>query len=93
MVIQNIFVDPLINNTSDGRRLGIDASGFNRSHASKHYTKRAELTIQQLKMVLLVDAKENAIPNLHVKTTRKHDSQIVPSLIKYNSREYRDSAR
>jgi IS5 family transposase len=63
---------------------GIDASGFDRSHASKHYTKRAELSIQQLKVTLLVDTKENAIIDLHVTTTRKHDSQIAPSLIKRN---------
>jgi len=33
----------------------IDASGFDRSHASKHYTKRTKFTIQQLKVTLLVD--------------------------------------
>ncbi|WP_435099664.1 IS5 family transposase [Halorubrum sp. N11] len=64
--------------------VGVDASGFDRSHASKHYTKRAELTIQQLKVTLLVDAKVNAILDLHVTATRKHDSQIAPSLIKRN---------
>jgi len=64
--------------------VGVDASGFDRSHASKHYTKRAELTIQQLKVTLLVDTKVNAILDLHVTTTRKHDSQIAPSLIKRN---------
>src|SRR6056297_1423968 len=64
--------------------VGIDASGFDRSHASKHYTKRTKLTIQQLKVTLLVDAKVNAIIDLHVTTTRKHDSQIAPSLIKRN---------
>jgi len=37
----------------DQRRCGVDASGFDRSHASKHYTKRAKLTIQQLKVTLL----------------------------------------
>jgi len=63
---------------------GIDASGFDRSHASKHYTKRAELTIQQLKVTLLVDSKVNAVLDLHVTTTRKHDSQIAPALIKRN---------
>ena len=26
--------------------VGVDASGFDRSHASKHYTKRVELTIR-----------------------------------------------
>ncbi len=64
--------------------VGVDASGFDRSHASKHYTKRAELTIQQLKVTLLVDTKVNAILDLHVTTTRKHDSQIAPSLVKRN---------
>ena len=63
---------------------GIDASGFDRSNALKHYTKRAKLMIQQLKVTLLVDSKVNAIRDLHVTTTRKHDSEIAPSLIKRN---------
>ncbi|WP_227378555.1 IS5 family transposase [Haladaptatus halobius] len=66
---------------------GIDASGFDRSHASKHYTKRTKLTIQQLKVTLLVDTRSNAIIDLNVTTTRKHDSQIAPSLIKRNTDE------
>ncbi len=67
--------------------VGIDASGFDRSHASKHYTKRTKLTIQQLKVTLLVDTGSNAIIDIHVTTTRKHDSQIAPSLIKRNAGE------
>jgi IS5 family transposase len=67
--------------------VGIDASGFDRSHASKHYTKRTKMTIQQLKVTLLVDTRANAIIDLHVTTTRKHDSQIAPSLIKRNTDE------
>jgi IS5 family transposase len=65
--------------------VGIDASGFDRSHASKQYTKRTKLTIQQLKITFLVDTRANAILDLHVTTTRKHDSQIAPSLIKRNA--------
>jgi IS5 family transposase len=65
--------------------VGIDASGFDRSHASKHYTKRTKLTIQQLKVMPLVDTRSNAIIDLHVTTTRKYDSQIAPSLIKRNT--------
>ncbi|QLG29932.1 IS5 family transposase (plasmid) [Halorarum halophilum] len=65
--------------------VGIDASGFDRSHASKHYTKRTKLTIQQLKVTLLVDTRANALLDLHVTTIRKHDSQIAPSLIKRNT--------
>ncbi len=67
--------------------VGIDASGFDRSHASKHYTKRTKLTIQQLKVTLLVDTRSNAIIDVHVTTTRKHDSKIAPSLIKRNTGE------
>lgn len=44
--------------------------------------KRTELTIQQLKETLLVGTKVNTILDLHVTTTRKHDSKIAPSLIK-----------
>jgi len=65
--------------------VGINASSFDRSHASKHYTKRTKLTIQQLKVTLLVDARANAILDLHVTTTRKHESKIAPSLIKRNA--------
>lgn len=41
--------------------------------------------IQQLKVTLLDDTKVNAILDLHITTTRKHDSQIAPILIKHNS--------
>ncbi|WP_265110418.1 IS5 family transposase [Halosolutus halophilus] len=69
--------------------VSIDASGFDRSYASKHYTKRAKLTIQQLKVTLLIDTKANAILDIHVTTTRKHDSQIAPSLIRRNRNSIR----
>jgi len=64
---------------------GIDASGFERTHASTHYTKRANLTIQQLKTTLLVDTATNAILDVHVTTTRKHDTQIAPQVVKRNA--------
>ncbi|GGN21234.1 IS5/IS1182 family transposase [Halarchaeum nitratireducens] len=48
----------------------IDAAVFDRSHASKHYMKRTKLTIQQLKVTLLVDTRSNAIFDVHVTTTR-----------------------
>ena len=43
------------------------------------------MTIQQLKITLLVDTESNTIIDLPVTTTRKHDSQIAPSLIKWNT--------
>ena len=53
----------------------------------KHLTKQAKLTIQQLKVTLLVDTRVNAILDLHITTTRKHDTQITPSLINRNAAE------
>ena len=65
---------------------GIDASGFERAHASTHYTKRTTLTIQQLRATLLVDTATNAILDIHVMTTtRKHDTQIAPQVTKRNA--------
>jgi hypothetical protein len=40
-----------------------------------------------LRVTLLEDTGSNAILDLHVTTTRKHDSQIAPSLIKRNTGE------
>lgn len=66
---------------------GIDASGFDRSHASKPCTKRTNLTIQQLKVTLLVDTKANEVLTRHITTTRKHDTKITPSPINRNTNE------
>lgn len=55
---------------------GIDASGFERSHASAHYTKRTSLTIQQLKTTLLIDTATNAVLDIHV-TTAPYASEFV----------------
>ncbi len=64
---------------------GIDSYGFERAHASTHYTKRTNLTIQQLKTTLLVDTATNAVLDIHVTTTRKHDTQIAPQVVKRNA--------
>jgi len=63
---------------------GIDASGFERAHASTHYTKRTDLIIQQLKITLLVDTATNAVLDIHVTTTRKQDTKIAPQVVKRN---------
>ena len=43
---------------------GVDASGFERAHASTHYTKRTNFIIQRL--TLLVDTATNAVLYIHV---------------------------
>jgi IS5 family transposase len=64
---------------------GIDASGFERAHPSAHYTKRTNLTIQQLKTTMLVDTATNAVVDIYVTTTRKHDTQIAPQVLKWDA--------
>ena len=61
---------------------GIDASEFERTYTSAHYTSRTDLTIQQLKMVLFVDTVSNAVVDIHVIITRNHDAQIAPRVVK-----------
>jgi len=87
MAVWRVLLNLLVALLPTNGVVAIDASGFDRSHASKHYTKRAKLTIQQLKVTLLVDTRSNAIFDVHVTPTRKHDSKIAPSLIKRNTDE------
>lgn len=66
-----------------------DESEFDRSHATKHYTKRTKLTVQQLKVTLLVDTGADAILERYIPTTRKHDTRVAPSVINRNVIELR----
>jgi hypothetical protein len=83
MAVWRVLLNLSVTLLSANGVVGIDASGFDRTHVSKHYTKRTKLTIQRLKVTLLVDTGSNAIIDVHVTTTRKHDSKIAPSLIKH----------
>ena len=84
MAVWRVLLDLSVTLLPTNGIVGIDVSGLDRSHASKYYTKRTKLTMQQLKVTVLVDARANAILDLHVTMTRKHDSKIAPSLIKRN---------
>ena len=65
---------------------GIDSSGEERSHSSKYYTRRAKLHIEELKVTILVDVRDNAILDVHLTTTRKHDSRIGPKIVRRSAR-------
>lgn len=60
----------------------LDASGWDRSYASRYYTQRIGLKIRALKTTLLVDTQTQL--DVHVTTTRKHDTQIAPQLTRRN---------
>jgi len=55
----------------------IDATGFDRRHASLQYQIRAKIHVKSLKATLLVDTVKQEVIDLHCTTTRKHDSKIV----------------
>lgn len=50
---------------------------------------RVKLKIRSLKATLLVDTKAQTVLDLHVTTTRKHDTQIAPQLTKRNLERFR----
>lgn len=72
----------------DGRIAAIDASGWERSHASRHYTQRTKLKIRALKTTLLVDTRTQTILDVHVTATRKHDTQIGPQVAKRSRKRF-----
>lgn len=53
----------------------IDASGFDRSAASRRYEERCGYTIRSLKTTLLVDVESLAILDVHCSTRKPHDTQ------------------
>ena len=55
----------------------IDATGFDRRHASLQYQIRAKIHVKSLKATFLVDTINQGILDIHRTTTRKHDSKIV----------------
>lgn len=62
----------------------IDASGFDRSAASRRYEKRSGYTIRSLKTTLLVDVESLAILDVHCSTGKPHDTQIGWQTLKRN---------
>lgn len=72
----------VLDDCETGRIGAVDASGFSRGRVSHHYTKRTGIHIQSLKTTILVDCEKGWILDVHLTTTRKHDSQIGPILLR-----------
>lgn len=81
----------------------IDSSRNDLSYTSRYYTKRAKLKIKEMKCTFLVDVKDNMVLYVHIKTARKHDTQIGPQISErsagliggkgFDDREYRKRCR
>lgn len=63
---------------------GIDATGFGRFCSSEYYTERTEMSLNAVKTTIMADLDDQVILDLHLTTTRKHDTQISPLLVKRN---------
>lgn len=81
--LQNCALAVLLQAESSGFAT-IDATGFDRRHASKHYLNRCKMRIKSLKATLLVDTQRQEILNVHCTTTRKHDTKIVLPLMEHH---------
>ncbi len=65
----------------EAKHCSTDGTGYDRRYASKHYVKRAKMTLHSLKVTKLVNVENLRIVDVHVTTTRKHDSQIILPLV------------
>ena len=61
---------------------GMDSSGEERGQASKYYTRREKLHIREPNVTFLVDVGNNAVLDVHMTTTRRHDTKIGTKIVK-----------
>lgn len=62
----------------------IDSSGFQKHSVSHHYANRVNYKFKSLKTTLLIDIKSKTILDVHITTSKKHDTQIGEQVIKRN---------
>jgi len=72
------------------RQRGIDSTGYDRRHNSKHYVKRCGMTIQSLKVTFLIDLKHLTILAVHVTASRKSDMHIAIPLLEQYEKEFEE---
>jgi IS5 family transposase len=83
-VLHRVSASLLASSEEEGRVAALDASGWDRHYASRYYTQRVKLKIRALKTTLLVETHTQAILDLHLTTTWRHDTQIGPRLTARN---------
>jgi len=70
----------------------MDATFFDREHASKHYCRRTNYRVQTLKTTALVDTASQAVLDVHCTTEKRHDTQLGWQLARRNAGELRSLA-
>jgi len=65
----------------------MDATFFDREHASNHYCRRTNYCLQTLKTTALVDTGSQAVLDVHCTTEKRHDTQLGWQLARRNAGE------
>jgi len=107
--LKNCMLAIFLEFSATGKRIeaSIDASGYDRHYASKHYVRRCKMTFGDLKVTKIIDVHRLSVHRIHCTTTRRHDSQILLPLVNktaakllslhadagYDSKPIRDSLR
>jgi len=65
----------------------MDATFFDREHASKHYCRRTNYRVQTLKTTALIDTASQAVLDVHCTTEKRHDTQLGWQLARRNAGE------
>lgn len=81
--MQNAMLALLVELSANNRTIeaSIDASGYDRHYASKHYVRRCKMTFDDLKVTKIIDVQRLSVHRIHCTTTRRHDSQIILPLV------------
>lgn len=81
--LQNALLAILVELAAAGSEIeaSIDASGYDRHYASKHYVRRCKMTFGDLKVTKIIDVNRLSVHRIHCTTTRRHDSQIILPLV------------
>ena len=81
--LKNCMLAILVELSAVNKRIeaSIDASGYDRHYASKHYVRRCKMTFGDLKVTKIIDVHKLSVHRIHCTTTRRHDSQILLPLV------------
>jgi IS5 family transposase len=62
----------------------IDATGFDRHSASRHYANRTDYTFKSVKTTALIDCETGAVFDIHCSTKQPHDTQVGQQVLSRN---------
>ncbi len=62
----------------------IDATGFDRHSASRHYANRTEYTFRSVKTTALVDCETSSVLDIHCSMKQPHDTQVGRRVLSRN---------